>query len=45
MTDVRHLEGKANVVADALSWFEMNQVLLTIDFGQLVQAQLQDPEI
>ena len=45
-TDVRHLEGKANVVADALSRVEIDSAApsLGIDFRELAKAQRQDPE-
>ena len=44
-TDIRHIDGKVNAVADALSRIEIDQVSLGIDYRELAQAQRQDPEI
>ena len=45
-TEVQHLEGKANVVADVLSRVEIDSAVSTlgIDFRELARAQQQDPE-
>ena len=43
-TDIRHLEGKANVVADVLSRVEIDQVSLGVDIEALARAQHHDPE-
>ena len=43
-TDIQHLEGKANVVADALSRVEIDHICLGIDYNELARAQRQDPE-
>ena len=45
ITDVRHLEGKSNLIADALSGVEIDSATpsLGIDFGELAKAQQQDP--
>ena len=44
-TDVRHVEGKRNAVADALSRVEIDAVSLGVDFKDLAQAQQRDPEL
>jgi transposase InsO family protein len=44
-TDFQHLEGKKNVVADALSRIEINAVHTGIDYEQMARDQLQDPEL
>ena len=45
-TEVQHLKGKANVVADMLSRVEINSAVSTlgINFRELTWAQQQDPE-
>eukprot|EP00794_Sanderia_malayensis_P015518 gene15518-biopygen11978 len=47
--DIRHVTGKDNVVADALSRMEINAVksstTATIDFNLLAQAQQSDPDL
>ena len=43
-TDIRHLEGKVNVVADALSRVGIDQISLGIDYNDLARAQQKDPE-
>ena len=45
-TEVQHLKGKANVVADALSRLEIDSAMLTlgIDFRELAPAQQLDSE-
>ena len=45
-TGVQHIEGKANVVADVLSWVEIDSAMLTlgIDLRELALAQRQDPD-
>ena len=44
-TDVRHVEGKKNAVADTLSRVEIDTVSLGIDFRELARAQQQYPEL
>ena len=44
-TDVRHVEGKKNAVADTLSRVEIDTVYLGIDFRELARAQQWDPEL
>eukprot|EP00794_Sanderia_malayensis_P010299 gene10299-biopygen8463 len=46
-TDIRHIQGKENVVADALSRTEINslQAVQPIDFTQLAKAQQEDPDL
>ena len=44
-TDLQHVEGKNNVVADALSRVEINQVHLGIDYQQMARDQQLDPEL
>eukprot|EP00794_Sanderia_malayensis_P018523 gene18523-biopygen15608 len=44
--DIRHVTGKENVVADALSRMDVNSVQTsTIDFNLLAQAQHSDPDL
>ena len=43
-TDVRHLSGKSNIVADALSHIEIDAVSVGIDLADLATAQRSDPE-
>ena len=45
-TEVQHLEGKANMVADTLLQVEIDSAILTlgIDFRELARVQQQDPE-
>ena len=44
-TDVRHVEGKRNAVADPLSRVEVDAVSLGVDFQELARAQQRDPEL
>ena len=46
-SDIRHIKGKDNPVADALSRLEINAVytLPPIDFTLLAEAQQNDPEM
>ena len=44
-TDIRHVSGKANVVADALSRISVGAVSLGIDFKAMAAAQTGDPDI
>eukprot|EP00794_Sanderia_malayensis_P001258 gene1258-biopygen485 len=46
-TDIHHIQGKENVVADALSRTEINllQSVQPIDFTQLAKAQQEDPDL
>ena len=44
-TDVQHVEGKKNGVADTLSRVEIDAISLDIDFQDLARAQQQDPEL
>ncbi|GFV32550.1 hypothetical protein TNCV_2860141 [Trichonephila clavipes] len=43
-TDVRHINGTRNAVADALSRIEVNQIII-LDFEALSKAQLEDNEL
>jgi transposase InsO family protein len=43
-TDIRHVQGKDNVVADTLSRATISDVHLGIDFCALAKSQQQDPE-
>ena len=43
-TNIQHLDGKVNVVADALSWVEVDQICLGVDYNELAQAHRLDPE-
>ena len=47
-TDIRHIAGKTNVVADCLSRpasvFELTNVTLGIDYAAMATAQTQDPD-
>ena len=43
-TDVRHLSGKSNIVADTLSRIEIDAVSVGIDLADLATAQRSDPE-
>ena len=43
-TDVRHLSGKSNIVADTLSRVEIDAVSVGIDLADLAAAQRNDPE-
>ena len=44
-TDIRHVPGDANPVADALSRASMNQLSSTVDFVALATAQTTDTEL
>ncbi|GFS27769.1 Pol polyprotein [Elysia marginata] len=44
-TDIRHISGKANVVADCLSRATINVVVLGIDYKAIAEAQEHDEEI
>jgi len=46
-TDIRHIAGKLNVVADALSRIEVNAVtpILQLDYSALAVSQKVDPEL
>ena len=44
-TDVRHLSGKSNVVADALSRIPVEAVSLGLDIEELAAAQRDDPDL
>ena len=44
-TNMRHLHGKDNVVADALSRASIDNVQMGIDYRAMAAEQLQDPEI
>ena len=44
-TDVQHVEGKRNAVADALSCVEIDEVSLGTDFVALAEAQQRDPDL
>ena len=44
-TDVQHMEGNKNAVADTLSRVEIGTVSLGIDFRELARAQQRDPEL
>ena len=44
-TDIRHVQGKDNPVADALSRVEIDSVSLGIDYAALAAAQKRDPEL
>ena len=45
MMDIRHVEGKANVVADSLSRAPVNAMYLGIDFKRMAADQHTDPEV
>ena len=44
-TDIQHVGGKKNTVADALSRVEIDTVSLGVDFRELARAQQWDPEL
>lgn len=45
-TDIRHIKGSDNIVADALSRVEIDAIALThLEFNKLSEEQLQDAEI
>ncbi|GFR97974.1 Pol polyprotein [Elysia marginata] len=44
-TDIRHISGNANVVADCLSHATINNVVLGIDYKAMAEAQEHDEEI
>ena len=43
-TDIRHLSGAKNVIADALSRIETVQIQ-PVDYSKLSQAQINDPQL
>ena len=43
-TDIRHVSGVDNAVADALSRAAIEEVRLGVDFGKMAELQRQDPE-
>ena len=43
-TDIRHVAGKENAVADALSRAAIEEVRLGVDFGRMAELQQHDPE-
>ena len=48
ITDIRHIQGKANAAADALSRLQVNATSmpnLVLDYDKLAEAQAIDPEI
>ena len=44
-TDIRHVQGKENPVADILSRATLFDVFLKIEYGTMTKAQQQDPEV
>ena len=44
-TDIRHVSGKSNVVADCLSRAALSNVILGIDYGAMAAEQAEDPEV
>ncbi len=44
-TDIKHIDGKSNVVADCLSRATVQAVHLGIDFAQLAADQQSDPDV
>ncbi|KAJ8378080.1 hypothetical protein AAFF_G00248750 [Aldrovandia affinis] len=44
-TDIQHVAGKDNVVADCLSWSIVDAVNLGVDYGQMAADQASDPEV
>ena len=43
-TDIRHVAGADNAVADALSRAAIEEIRLGVDFGKMAELQQQDPE-
>ena len=44
-TDIKHLSGKSNVVADCLSRTSINNVVLGVDYAAMANAQAEDPDV
>ena len=44
-TDIRHVSGKSNVVADCLSRAALSNVILGIDYGAMAAEQAEDAEV
>ena len=44
-TDIRHVSGNENLVADALSRIQINTLLLGVDYKVMATCQQQDTEI
>ena len=44
-TDIRHVSGKDNTVADALSWVTVTRFNKELDFAAMAQTQCSNPEI
>lgn len=44
-TDIQHIAGSANIVADALSRVDVMSIVHSVDYGQLALSQESDPEL
>lgn len=48
-SNIHHIQGTENIVADALSWIETNALLSgqppVVDFAAMAKAQTTDPQI
>jgi len=44
-TDIQHVAGKSNLVADCLSWVLSGAVQLGIDYTRMAADQVTDPSI